>query len=329
MPIFHFYSSLRLSTTYPKLTLLRIKWPLNYIKIFILLCLPFNAALAGEIFSTGFESGSLDKDKDLQNGFSWGDGTYASVSSNNKKSGKYSLRFKFLAGPDDSDDSWSEQRFNLGGYYPDLWVKYDLYIPPNYYHRTTDGPNNNKGFLWAWAGTYNSTTNGVVTREGPKLGNHFWPTGSVGNTQSTQFASAYINGKYNINTNWQGRDMVHGNSHTAIVENDRGHWMTLVIHYKYATIANNDGVAEVWKTDWHGNTEKLIDIHDGPWYGTQPTNGKPGRGFEAGYLLGWASTGFTEETILYIDNVTFSTSPLNNDSTASYSAAPMPPSIIN
>jgi len=29
--------------------------------------------------------------------------------------------------------------------------------------------------------------------------------------------------------------------------------------------------------------------------------------FEDGYLLGWANSGFNEETVMYIDNVVFST----------------------
>ena len=45
--------------------------------------------------------------------------------------------------------------------------------------------------------------------------------------------------------------------------------MTIVIHVKYASISNNDGVAEVWKTNWQGNTVKLHNIHNGSWYGNQ------------------------------------------------------------
>ena len=46
--------------------------------------------------------------------------------------------------------------------------------------------------------------------------------------------------------------------------------MTIVIHVKYASIANNDGVYEMWKTNWQGNTVKMMNVHNGRWYGTKP-----------------------------------------------------------
>ena len=88
--------------------------------------------------------------------------------------------------------------------------------------------------------------------------------------------------------------------------------MTIVIHMKYATIVNNDSVCETWKTDWQGNTTKLIDIHNGPWYATMPNSTESATGFDKGYLLGWANFGFDSNTYLYIDNFKSSTLPLIN-----------------
>ena len=305
-----------------------MKLPLVFIKLFILFYLPFNTALAGEIYSTSFESGSISNVKVLQNGFSWGEGTYTSVSSERSKSGNYSLKFRFKATPELDGDSWSEQRFNLGGYYPDIWIKYDLFIPGNYVHRTvkpkSTAQTNNKGHIALWAGKYSNPG-----AEGPALLTQLWSAhwSDTAISQAVTTAISSINDVRVLNNNYNDPGEENGRSSKAIVESDRGHWMTIVIHAKYATTANNDGVFEIWKTDWKGNTIKLIDIQDGPWYGTQP-NGNPARGFEKGYLLGWANSGFEEETILYLDNITFSTSPLNNDTVTNYLAPPKPPAIM-
>ena len=321
MPFSHFYISPRLSITYPKLTLLRIKWPLSYI-IFILSCISFNTALAGEIFSTGFESGSINAGEKLQNGFYFKASKNTSVSSENPKTGNYSLKFRFPAvGSEGNKYSSASRHFNLGGHYPDLWIKYDLYIPQNYTHRNSGGPGSyNNKFMMLWAGTYDG-----ANREGPIIGGHFWPNGRGTSTLSA-WAVARINGVVKLDKNWNCSTCGDGKSSHGIVDEDKGHWMTLVIHTKYASISNNDGVYEVWKTNWRGETEKLINIHNGPWYATKPNSNEPARGFDQGYLLGWANSGFVEETVLYMDNLTFSTTPLTND--YAYVASPKPPSVF-
>lgn len=327
MPFLHFYSSSRLSVIYPKPALF-------YIKVFILLCLPFNTALAGEIFATGFESGSLDNGQEQQNSFSWGSSTYATVSTENPKSGRYSLRFRFRAAGGDNpqhEDAWAEQRFNLGGNYKDMWVKFDLFIPSNYVHRIPTMPpdtstnSNNKAGVWLWGGGQDGYKDAY--RNGPLIGAQWWSRGAE-ESEYVVIARANVDGKITLNKNWNCAECSDGKSNYGIIENDKGHWMTITSHYKYATIANNDGIAEVWKTDWQGNTIKLVDIHDGPWYATKPQSTEPGTGFDAGYLLGWAASGFIEETIMYIDNITFSTTPLSTDSdTPNTLAPPMPPTV--
>ena len=330
MSLLHFYRFPRfavskknlLSMTVPEVIFLRIKWSSDFLKIFILFCLPFNHALAGEIYSTGFESGSLAAGQTQQNGFSWGVGKNTSVSKENPKSGSYSLKFTFPATVL-GKDSDSEQKFNLGGKYTDLWIKYDLYIPSNYYHRK-DNPANNKGVFHIWGGSYNPPG-----AEGPKLGPQFYPTGSDGGSELNMFAKAYIQDKIVLNKVWTCADCTEGKSSQGIVPDDKGHWMTITAHVKYASITNNDGICEVWKTNWRGSTIKLINIHDGPWYSTQPTSTAPARGFDTGYLLGWANSGFDKETIFYIDNIKFSTTPLVTNSSAPITdqAKPNPPII--
>ena len=264
------------------------------------------APTVGTIFSDDFESGGLNNGVPQENGFFWGASTYVTVSTENPKSGNYSLRFRFLATPELTGDSWSEQRFNLGGYYPDMWVKYDLFIPANYVHRIVhDGTNagtNNKGWVDLWTGNYSNPG-----AEGPQLLTQFWAMfwSDTDISQAVVTAISNINDVRVLNNNYNGTGEEAGRG-TAFRESDKGHWMNIVVHAKYATEANNDGVYEVWKTDWQGGVSKLIDIQDGNWYGTQP-DGSPARGFEQGYLLGWSASGFAEETIFHIDNISFST----------------------
>jgi hypothetical protein len=268
--------------------------------VFILFSLSVNTVLAVEIYSTDFDTGTLIS----KNGFKWTDGAYAGLSSNNSKSGDYSLQFHFKGGAP-GKDSWAEQRFSLGGFYPEVWAKYDLYIPANYYHRK-DSPSNNKAFTWLWAGPY-------VGHEGPKLGGQFNP-GSFddGGSNFIAFAEAAWQNGGPVRKEWNCSTCAAGKSNYAITPNDRGHWMTIVTHMKYASKSNNDGVMEIWKTDWQGNTIQLVDIQDGAWYSTIKNSTEPARGFDNGYLLGWANSGFDSDTYMYIDNITFSTDPLKN-----------------
>lgn len=303
-----YFHNIKRSTTYINSALL---------SAFLLFFLSFNNSLAGEIYSTNFDTGTFNN----QNGFRWLQGVKTSISSEKSKSGSYSLKFYFPAAAS-GKDSFSEQRFNLGGSYRDIWIKYDLYIPSNYYHRRDTGSNNNKAFTWLWAGEYQA-----AKQDGAKLGGHLWPTGSNGGSEFVAYARANVNGNYVLSKNWNCKACSNGKSSLAITNNDKGRWMTLVIHMKYASQANNDGVYEIWKTDWQGKTVKLVDIHDGPWYATMANSTVPGKGFDNGYLLGWANSGFNNDTFIYIDNLKFSTTPLVNN--YSYIAAPKPPNLFN
>lgn len=236
-------------------------------------------ASAQVFFEDTFESGDL---RTTQNGFRWGDSTAATVSAERAKSGGRSLKLNFAAVPR-GEDSFAEQRFELGRNYPDLWVRYDLYVPSNYTHRSDPPSSNNKGFLYVWSGDYGRP-------DGPGMGPNLWP-----NSDGTSNASHYVWGP--------GLDRHYYEMPKAIEAADRGKWVRIVVHYKYASPTNNDGIAEIWKTR-DGVTEKILNIRNGAWY-------VPGQsGFNRGYLLGWANSGFTEQTVFYIDNIAFSTQSL-------------------
>lgn len=84
---------------------------------------------------------------------------------------------------------------------------------------------------------------------------------------------------------------------------DRGKWLTIIVHAKYATPANDDGTFRLWKVR-DGETIPVLDKTDDAWY----VPGQPG--FDQGYLLGQSNSGFAEDTIFYIDNIKFSTTSL-------------------
>jgi len=258
---------------------------------------------AGEIYATSFESGSLVNNS----GFRWQAGVKSSISSDRAKSGKYSLKFSYPGVPI-GKDSFSEQRFKLTSRHRELWIEYDLYVPSNYYHRKGPGSDNNKAYVWMWTGEYRDKT---VT----KLGGHLWAN-SDGTSRFIAYHRNGLNGQKNT-VNWWCSTCSNGQTSNGIVRADRGKWMHLKIHMKYATSANNDGVYEIWKTNGNGITTKIINIHNGHWYSDNGITG-----FDAGYIFGWSNSGFDENTYFYIDNFTISA-----DTSAVITALPKPPVI--
>ena len=242
---------------------------------------------AVEIFRDDFET--CDRSK-TTNGFRWDGGVRTTVNTLNPKGGRCALQFTYEAVPSDQD-SFSEQRFSLGGYYPEIWVKYDLYVPANYCHRN-DSPSNNKAFLYLWEGDYGRPT-------GQGMGPAFWADGT-----SCQSATTFaIWGPLGERHYWQ-EDFI---DPISIKTGDLGRWMEVILHYKYATATNNNGIAQIWITSQGQNRRQILNLVNMPWY----VQGS--RGFDQGYLLGWANGGFSEVTNLYIDNIIFSTDPIGMD----------------
>lgn len=244
-------------------------------------------AAAGVLLQDDFESGGLYK---LQTGTGrWGEsnaGSGDSVRVNTilPKTGNYSLQFVFGGGPTGAD-AWAEQRFELGGKHAEVWVKYDLYVPSNYYHRP-DVPSNNKAFVHLWSGDYNT---------GKGLGGGFeiqadGAGGSIIDFHPFRPDSSHL------------RDTIRGGK--GIEPSDRGKWVEFICQIKAASSSNNNGIARVWKTPQGGTKKLIFERTDVKLYNAD------GNFFERGYLLGWANSGFTNTTTLYIDNVVISNSAI-------------------
>ena len=239
---------------------------------------------AGVLLEDGFETGNLNKPQ--SGGGSWGgsnagSGDRVQVNTTLPKAGNYSLQFVFGGGPSGSD-AWAEQRFELGGQYPEIWLKYDLYVPSNYYHRVDPPSANNKFLVHLWAGQYSG---------GPGLGGGFevQPDGSGGSIIDFH--------PFRPDTS-HVRDTIRGGK--GIELGDRGTWVEFICQVKAASAANNDGIVRVWKTPQNGAKKLIFERTDVKLYNSA------GNFFERGYLLGWSNSGFADTTTLYIDNITIS-----------------------
>lgn len=238
------------------------------------------ASSGASVYEDGFETGDMSY---TGNGFSWSQGSM-SPSTDRAYAGNYSLKFVF--GPDANlEDSWQEQRFNLGTPCPEIWLEYRIWIPANYYQRTQSAGGNNNKFFCMWdSGDYHGGAPGAM-----QWFLETWPDGS-GNS-SLQFLWG---DQYQF---WGG-----GTLPNFILAADKGAWMRIRCHskpstYKGASPLDGDGIFEMWKND-----EKWFDRNDLNW--THETE----EFWQRGYVMGYCNTGFLDETSFYVDEIKWFTS---------------------
>jgi hypothetical protein len=267
-------------------------------------------------FSDGFESGSFAK---AQGGFAWGasradpgkGGTSIydlppAVSSENPKTGKYSLKFTF--GGSSSSASWSEKRFSFDSPYEDVWYKADLFYAKNFSPRDHNSAAHNKGPLLIWSGAYGGSASDQ------QMNYEAWNASDVG-VGNMQLSYNPGPGSNNMGHFWPKPPVL-----LPDMSRDLGRWFEIIVHTKFASSANNDGVIEIWKDGKlvfsKYNLNNFSNIRNG---------------VDQGYLFGWANTGFKETTHIYIDNVVFSNKPITpgNSSVTTGSPPPNPPTEIN
>jgi hypothetical protein len=236
------------------------------------------------IFEDGFETGSHAPSS---GGFAWGAARAGAdthgyddvlVSSKISHSGSYSLEFLF--GGDEDGQAWAEQRFGFTEAQTEVWLEYYLYVPDGtegwsaaFAHRVTTHDGNK--FFALWGGTYEGSDSKVLLSyrygdAGPE--SRLYPI--------TMLPQGWTRSHYEY-------------EYYNIFEGLRGTWIQYRIYVKSDTApAAGDGVLRVWQ-----NGALRIDFT-----GTTSKTGASNVSFRNGYLLGWANSGFDEDTRIFIDD---------------------------
>lgn len=248
-----------------------------------------STAGAATLFQDGFEGG---RKASAQNGFSWGGSTdKVAVSSTRAAAGSYSLMFPFQAVAA-GEDSFEEQRLNFGKPYNEVWFKYDLYVPSNYVHRR-DGASNNKFFA-----IFNNDY-----RPGFQVNFSLSPGANNGSDIEVHY---YRNGS----------EQPSEGGAALIGPSDLGKWLRIVMHFKVPTSTNAaDGVMELWK-----NGQSIFSTKNLASGGTSGLNY-----MDEAYILGWANSGFNQDTLMYIDDVIVADTAIPLTAGGTTPATPNPP----
>lgn len=243
-----------------------------------------------EFFSDGFENGT----KTNANGFRWTDATYVTVSNERAYSGSYALRFEFGAAGA-GEDSWSEQRFDMGRYLSDVTVEYMLYVPSNFKHRRDDGIMNNK-FIMLWRDTYSDVTGGT------------WRVGwEYLRTDDYTSYGRFLSSRWDLNmlTDWGTWGTPEPNVTPPLLGANGpmmiGQWNRVKMHVRAASSRTaEDGIIEMYV-----NGTPVLTFYKARFHNAYSTPADAV--LRNGYLLGWANSGFDSTTVFYIDDVKFST----------------------
>jgi|TARA_R110001632_G_scaffold105782_5_gene215340 hypothetical protein len=192
------------------------------------------------------------------------------------KEGTYAMSIEYAAGIE-----MAEQRMAFDAR-SDLWLRYWLRVPENYYAADNGGDATSK-FLAIWNTTYQAGVGGGAT---------FWLSTFRSTGGSCNIAMTNMDG----NT---GTDLAYSQYVPFIsVPSDRGRWMELVIHLKTETSAGaSDGIIETWRR-WDGDAS-FTALHSKTDAALYEVTG----GWQAGYFMGWANDPYTADTWFLIDEV--------------------------
>jgi hypothetical protein len=262
------------------------------------------ASDAQELFFDDFSSGDLSK---VQNGVKWAGSTRSAVYTGFGRSDNRSLRMQFEAAAPGSD-SFAEQRFDLGlgKNYTDVTIEWWVFYPngteglgPRFIHRN-ESPGNNKLFR-LWKGNRSDGNDGY------SQATHKHGVSTLQSSNAAGNERAYVEwsdgGEMDSNGSHYNTSAARG-VENFITDAYRGRWIQMKIVNRSATAANNDGVIEVWRDGIRVMNANTLDSY--------ATVGAAGNGFDFGYIMGWANSGFTENTYLYIDDVKISSGAISS-----------------
>ncbi len=284
---------------------------------------PAISTQAEVLFQDSFESGDFSHS---ENGISWTRAVKVSISEENASWGDKAARFFYEGSSSLTSDAWAELAFDLN---PDhkikeIWIRYDLFIPANYQHRVTGGSENNKGLAMLWGETYTAPSvrssfnfwpsEFRYTAEAADAGDSFITTESTRNGWSTGHRWSKEQGRDDFRT---GIDVGEDSRRDTDDTSDAGRWVAFYLAVRLSDVApypaeqaRGNGMMGVWKCTLPcGLTE--LNRENALVYNDELNNwaDSDARNFlEHGYLLGWANSGFDEDTVFYMDNVVFATS---------------------
>jgi hypothetical protein len=269
------------------------------------------------LFEDDFSSGDTSKNNDF---FRWGrDGGI-------NQPGTNSSMIEDVESPDGSIGKaltftfgrWQEVRFHLtrsldekrtdqnisDTYYKEVWLSYDLFVPANYYHRSSGSGyegSNNKGFFYLWHGPYESAQTQTATSL------QWWPSGVYRSEDGVSIQSLQTWGHTFVPDYVSPLHTSEGEGHypmrfsKAFIPQDYGKWVNYTFRiYAGSVPGAKDGVVEIYK-----NNKLIIQFLN--YDSVREEVGRP-LGYDKGYLLGYANTGFSEETIFRMTNFRFGTS---------------------
>lgn len=266
------------------------------------------------LFYDSFESGDMSATND--DGFRWTDGRRRSLVTSTHRiwsasgttydpipeganwdphpeGGTVSLRFNY-----NSEQPHAEQRFELGASYPELWFRFWLKVPDNYTHGNPSGSSSNNKLFSLWTTEYSASGH-------PTFIAGLWRNSSTNSTRLTLGGS---------DSNGHAGD-IEADELFISVPRDRGRWMQIVINIKESSNqSSSDGVVRIWRRWEDQDSFNLLAERSDLNY-----NGE----WRAGYLMGWANSGFSEQTEFLLGDFVIDTKPLNN--LDDYQARPNPP----
>ena len=248
------------------------------------------------IFQDTFETGDFTH---TENGFAWGsinrtsivrdDGCAVHIEPPNcvegnpgewengpGVAGRHSMRFRYPA-----NEYWSEQRFNIGGSYSELWMSFWIRVPINFTH---ERPGNNK-FFAVWFDSYNLPLNPIAVAS-------FW---EISGTSSSRFSIAA-----SIPSEGGDTAPIFAPGVFISVPEDRGRWMHFVAQLKGSESGTtNTGIFRTWRR-WEDDSEYTFLVEKTDYGFEQVEGGNPG--WSGGYLMGYANSTYPTDTEFLMDD---------------------------
>jgi hypothetical protein len=281
------------------------------------------------LFQDTFASGDLSKHNSF---FRWGTGAIREPGSgansivsvkgpDGQPANAIRFRYRGIVEESATGDSahWSEQRFTLtksisekrswsvdsNVAYPELWIRYDMLVPANYYHRLnpeTGGPApfNNKGFFFL------TKNPGTGPSSGASIHNRveWWPLGgadaglstmSLGNWSGHIMNPSYVHPSFRVQSSSSARPY-------TFLASDRGKWVDFAFRVRAASAGNaNDGLFEFYR-------DGLLVA---AWYNLNnwPQDDDPSKaGYDRGYVMGYHNSAYELTTQYFITNFRIGTS---------------------